>query len=275
MKINSYRDWYWHILLLFAVVIQLWPLLFMLSTSFKTMDQIFLSTLNPLPAKPVIDNYLYVLKNLPLIQYIVNTLLIASSITLAKIITSILAGFAFVYYEFSHKEKLFNTLLLTFFIPITVVMMPNYLLISKLGLLNTPWGVILPQLADGMGIFLMRQSMRNIPKPLLEAGRLENASPWVILTRIILPLIKSSVIAMGIVFFINSWNDYFWPLLILHDKPTYTLPLALQMFISAEGGSEWGIAMAVAMLTALPPLLLYLTCQRFIMNTFMQSGVKG
>lgn len=275
MKINNTRDWHWHILLLLAVLIQLWPLLFMLSTSFKTMDQIFQSTLNPIPTTPVLDNYLYVLKNLPLIQYILNTLVIASGITFAKILTSILAGFAFVYYDFSHREKFFNLLLLTFFIPITVIMMPNYILVSKLGLLNTSWGVMLPQLADGMGIFLMRQSIRNIPKPLLEAGRLENASSWVILTRIILPLIKPSVIAMGIVFFINSWNDYFWPLLVLHDKPTYTLPLALQMFISAEGGSEWGIAMAVAMLTSLPPLLLYLTCQRFIMNTFMQSGVKG
>ena len=275
MKISSNREWYWHLLLILAVLIQLWPLLFMFSTSFKTMDQIFISTLNPIPTMPVLDNYFYVLKNLPLTQYILNTLLIASGITLAKIITSILAGFAFVYYEFPHKEKIFNILLLTFFIPITVVMMPNYLLVSKLGLLNTPWGVMLPQLADGMGIFLMRQSMRNIPKPLLEAGRLENASPWVILTRIILPLIKPAVIAMGIVFFINAWNDYFWPLLILHDKATYTLPLALQMFISAEGGSEWGIAMAVAMLTCLPPLVLYLACQRFIINTFMQSGVKG
>lgn len=164
---------------------------------------------------------------------------------------------------------------MTFFIPITVVIMPNYLLISKLGLLNSAWGVMLPQFADGMGIFLMRQTIRGIPRPLLEAGRLDNAGPLTILTRIVLPLIKSSVIAMGIVFFINSWNEYFWPLLVLQDKGAYTLPLALQMFISAEGGSEWGVAMAVAMLTSLPPLILYLACQRYIINTFMQSGVKG
>ena len=155
------------------------------------------------------------------------------------------------------------------------MIMPNYLLIAKLGLINTPWGVILPQLADGMGIFLMRQTMRTIPRPLLEAACLEKASPWTILRRIVLPLIKPSVIAISIVFFINSWNEYFWPLLVLNEQPRYTLPLALQMFISAEGGSAWGVAMAVATLTSLPPLLLYLVCQRFIINTFMQSGVKG
>ena len=153
--------------------------------------------------------------------------------------------------------------------------MPNYLMMAKLDLLDSPWGVILPCLVDGMGVFLMRQTMRSIPKPLLEAAILDGAKPHQILWKVILPLIKPSVLAVSILFFINSWNEYFWPLLILQDKDNYTLPLALQMFISAEGGSEWGIAMAVATLTSLPPLLLYCFCQKFIINTFMQSGVKG
>ena len=95
------------------------------------------------------------------------------------------------------------------------------------------------------------------------------------MTKVILPLIKPALLANSILFFINSWNEYFWPLLILQDKDSYTLPLALQMFISAEGGSEWGIAMAVATLTSLPPLILYGFCQKFIISTFMSSGVKG
>ena len=188
---------------------------------------------------------------------------------------SLLAAFAFVYYNFKYKEAVFNGMLLTFFIPITVLIMPNYLLMSKLGLLDTPYGVMLPGLVDGMGIFLMRQTMRSIPKPLLEAAVLDGAKPHQVLFKVILPLIKPSVLAISILFFINSWNEYFWPLLILQDKANLTLPLALQMFISAEGGSEWGVAMAVATLTSLPPLVLYGFCQRFIINTFMQSGVKG
>ena len=275
MKINKKSSVLWHFLLIVVILIEVWPLLFMVSTSFKTMDQIFTATLNPFPAPFVLDNYLHVLETLPLLNYISNTFIIASVITLAKIGTSLLAAFAFVYYDFRHKEKIFNALLFTFFIPITVVIMPNYLLIAKLGLLNNPLGVILPQLMDGMGIFLMRQTMRGIPKPLIEAAKLENASAWLILHRIMLPLIKPAIFAMGIIFFIDSWNQYFWPLLILNDKANYTLPIALQMFISAEGGSEWGIAMTVATLTSLPPLFLYLLFQRFIMNSFIQSGVKG
>lgn len=274
MKINWRANWYWHLILLVAVFVCLWPLVFMLSTSFKNMDQIFQASLNPLPWPATLNNYFTVLKNFPFFTYINNTFFIAALVTLLKITTSIMAAFAFVYYEFKYKELVFNLMLLTFFIPITVMIMPNYLLLAKLDLLNNPWGVIITQMSDGMGIFLMRQSMRSIPKPLLEAAIMEGAGALQILSRIVLPLIKPSAIAVSIFFFINSWNEYFWPLLVLQDKAEYTLPLALQMFISAEGGSEWGIAMAVATLTSLPPLVLYFVCQRFILNTFMQSGVK-
>ena len=278
MKTNlaSWRDeWGYHLLLLIAVFLMLWPIVFMLSTSLKDLNQVFESTLNPLPFPPTFDNYTNVLENFPLLTYIWNTFYIAIIVTLSKALTSVLAAFGFVYYDFKYKETIFNGMLLTFFIPITVLVMPNYLLMAKQGLLDTPYGVMLPSLVDGMGVFLMRQTMRGIPKPLLEAAILDGATPWQILRKVVLPLIKPSVLAISILFFINSWNEYFWPLLILQDKSNLTLPLALQMFISAEGGSEWGVAMAVATLTSLPPLVLYGFCQKFIINTFMQAGVKG
>ena len=246
-KLASWQEeWGYHLLLLVAVFLMLWPIVFMLSTSLKDLNQVFESTF-----------------------------FIAIVVTMSKALTSVLAAFGFVYYDFKYKETIFNGMLLTFFIPITVLIMPNYLLMAKLGLLDTPYGVMLPSLVDGMGVFLMRQTMRGIPKPLLEAAILDGATPWQILRKVVLPLIKPSVLAISILFFINSWNEYFWPLLILQDKHNLTLPLALQMFISAEGGSEWGVAMAVATLTSLPPLVLYGFCQKFIINTFMQAGVKG
>ena len=275
MKTKLQNEWYWHAFLLIAVFLMLWPIVFMLSTSLKDLNQVFESTLNPLPCPPTLDNYTTVLNNFPLFTYIWNTFYIAIVVTASKAATSVLAAFAFVYYNFKYKETVFNGMLLTFFIPITVLIMPNYLMMAKLGLLDTPYGVMLPGLVDGMGIFLMRQTMRGIPKPLLEAAILDGAKPHQVLFKVILPLIKPSVLAISILFFINSWNEYFWPLLILQDKANLTLPLALQMFISAEGGSEWGIAMAVATLTSLPPFVLYGFCQKFIINTFMQSGVKG
>lgn len=275
MKTETRKELIWHVFLAVAIFLTLWPIVFMISTSFKDLSQVFESTLNPLPWPITFDNYTTVLGNFPLFTYIWNTFLIAAIVTISKTLTSILSAFAFVYYDFKYKESIFNGMLLTFFIPITVLVMPNYLMMSKLGLLNTPWGVALPCLVDGMGVFLMRQTMRCVPKALLEAAILDGAKPRQVLTKVILPLIKPALLANSILFFINSWNEYFWPLLILQDKDSYTLPLALQMFISAEGGSEWGIAMAVATLTSLPPLILYGFCQKFIINTFMSSGVKG
>lgn len=275
MKTDFKKQCLCHGLLLLAVLISLWPVIFMISASLKELNQIFESPLNPLPYPPTLANYTAVLERFPILQFIWNTFFIAFFVTAFKLGTSLLAGFAFVYYRFRGREILFNGMLMTFFIPITVLIMPNYLLMSHLGLLNTPYGVILNEVADGMGIFLMRQAMRSIPRALFEAAILEGADALQILRSVVFPLVRPSAIAIGIMFFINSWNEYFWPLLILKDKSEYTLSLALQMFISAEGGSEWGIAMAVAVLTSLPPLILYLFCQRFILNTFMQAGVKG
>ena len=131
-KMHSWRDeWQWHVFLLIAVFLMLWPIVFMLSTSLKDLNQVFESTLNPLPFPPTFDNYLYVLDNFPLFTYIWNTFYIAIVVTLSKALTSVLAAFAFVYYDFKYKETVFNSMLLTFFIPITVLIMPNYLMMSK------------------------------------------------------------------------------------------------------------------------------------------------
>ena len=133
---------------------------------FKGYGPDFPATLNPLPFPPTFDNYTTVLEDFPLLTYIYNTFIIAAGTTAMKVVTSILAAFAFIYYDFKYKETIFNSMLLTFFIPVTVLIMPNYLLMSKMDLLNHPLGVMLPAFADGMGIFLMRQTMRGIPKAL-------------------------------------------------------------------------------------------------------------
>lgn len=144
-----------------------------------------------------------------------------------------------------------------------------------MGLLDTPWGVILPQLADATGIFLMRQAMRTVPISLIEVARMDNAGHLRIMRDIVMPLIKPAIVSSGIMFFINSWNEFIWPNLILKSEEQFTLSLALQMFINGEGGTDVTVAMAVFVMTMMVPLVLYLIFQRFIINTYAASGIKG
>ena len=260
--------------------------MFALSNSFKTLQDAFNTIFESIPSHPTLENYRHVFEKLPFVQITLNTFLIAASVTAFKTITSLFAAYSFVYFDYKGKQFFYFIMLSTMFIPFTVTMIPNYLMISKLGLRDCIWGVALPQFADVLGIFLLRQAMRGIPKALIEAARMEGIGSLKIMRDIILPLVRPSILTTGIIFFINSWNEYVWPVLILKSKENYTLSLAtlenafssdlaLQMYISAEGGTEFTIAMAVSVITMIIPLALYLIFQRYIINTFAASGVKG
>ena len=265
----------WHLFLVVVVFLRLMPIVFAISNSFKTMQEAFNTVFQVIPLHPTLENYRHVFDKLPFVKITLNTFLIASTVTIFKTITGLLAAYAFVYFRFKGKGFLYFIMLSTLFIPFTVTMIPNYLLISKIGLRDRIWGVALPQLADVLGIFLLRQAMRGIPLALIEAARMENIRHMKIMRDIVIPLVRPSIISTGIIFFINSWNEYVWPVLILKSKENYTLSLALQMYISAEGGTEFTIAMAVSVLTMLIPLVLYIIFQRYIINTFAASGLKG
>jgi len=274
IKLNG-RQWGWHIFLCLLVMFLLAPIVYAISTSFKTLSDATNNVLSLIPEKFSVESYKSVLMRIPFIKITTNTFFIASSVTLFKIITSVLAAYSLVYFRFRGRNALYFILISTMFIPFTVTMIPNYLTIGKLGLLNSSWGVILPQLADALGIFLLRQSMRTIPRSLIEVCQLDNIGHLRIIKDIVVPLIKPSIISTGIIFFINSWNEYVWPVLILKTEEHFTLSLALQMFINAEGGTDVTVAMAISVMTMILPLALYIIFQRFIINTFTQSGIKG
>ncbi len=263
-----------HIVLIILVLITLFPIVFALSNSFKTLQESFNSVLSLVPKEFTLENYKYVFSRLPLFKIILNTFTIAFTVTAVKILTSILAAYSFVYVDFKEKNIIYFIFLTTMFIPFTVTMIPNYLIVSHLKLTDTIWGVMLPQFADVLGIFLLRQAMRTIPKSIIEVSKIDGINESKILKDIILPLIRPSVISTAIIFFINSWNEYVWPVLIISSQDNYTLSLALQMFISSEGGTEFPIAMAVSVITMIIPLILFLIFQRQIMSTFISSGVK-
>ncbi len=275
MKIKKDLQPGWHILLILIVFLMLTPIVFAVSNSFKTLQDAYNHVFQVIPSRPTLENYIHVFQTLPFLQITVNTFLIASTVTVFKTLTSVFAAYSLVYFDYRGKNTLYFLMLSTMFIPFTVTMIPNYLMISKIGLRDSIWGVALPQLADVLGIFLLRQSMRGIPKSLIEVARIDGIRHLKIMRDIVVPLVRPSMISTGIIFFINSWNEYVWPVLILKSKEHYTLSLALQMYISAEGGTDFTIAMAVSVMTMIIPLTLYIIFQRYIINTFAMSGVKG
>ena len=171
MKIKEMQPG-WHLLLLCAVFLILMPIVFAVSNSFKTMQDAFNTVFQIIPARPTVQNYIHVFSKLPFLRITMNTFLIAATVTVFKTVTSLFAAYSFVYFDFRGKGILYFIMLATMFIPFTVTMIPNYLMISKIGLSDKIWGVALPQLADVLGIFLLRQSMRGIPRALIEAARM-------------------------------------------------------------------------------------------------------
>ncbi len=273
MKINS-SEWKYHVLFIIIVLLLVYPLLFSLSTSFKTMSEAFSSS-SLIPQDPTLSAYDRVFTTIRFARILSNTFIIASLVTVFKLVTGLFAAYAFVFFDFKGKTLLYFLLISTIFIPFTVTMIPNYITLSDIGLVDSIYGVALPQLADATGIFLLRQYMKGIPLSLMEVAALENASHLSRLRTIVIPIIRPAILSIGIIFFINSWNEYVWPAIIIKSEINYTLSLALQMFVSSEGGTDVPVTMAVATLTMLLPLGLYAVCQKFIIGTFAQSGIKG
>jgi sn-glycerol 3-phosphate transport system permease protein len=275
MKIESrYPSVIWTWVFIVVVIIWLTPILFALGTSFRTLQDVYNNVLAIFPTSPTFENYSQLYEQLPLFKIILNNFTIATTVTILKLVTSFLAAYAFVYFSFKGKKPLYFLLITTIFIPFTVTMVPNYLMLSKVGLTDNTLGVILPQIADAAGIFLLTQVMRSIPYSLIESAKLDEIGHFRIMKDIVSPLIRPQITSVGIWFFVNSWNEFVWPSLILKSKESYTLPLALQMFISSEGGTNFAVAMAVSVITMSIPLLLYLIFQKYIIGTFTSSGIK-
>lgn len=268
------NEWLTHLILLIFVILMIFPIVFAISNSFKTMQESANNIMGIIPENPTLDSFKYVAERLPIKKIIGNSFFISTTVTIFKLVTSVLAAYGLVYFDFKGKNIIYFLMLMTMFIPFTVTMVPNYLIISKLGLADKLIGVALPQFADVAGIFLIRQAMRTIPKSLIEAAKMDNISDFHIMKDIVFPIVSPAVVSSGIMFYINSWNEFVWPTLILKSRDNFTLPLALQMFMSAEGGTDFPIAMAVSVITMSLPIVLYLIFQRYIIGTYASSGVK-
>lgn len=249
------------------------PLLLMVSGAFKPTAEILRVPPSLLPQAPTLDNFRTVLRQAPYLTWYRNSLVVASATTALCLATSAFGGYVFAKFEFPLKRPLFTLILATMMIPFPVLLIPNYLVANRLGLLNSLWALILPGVVSAFGIFLVRQFVAGIPSDLIEAARLDGASEWAIFGRIVVPLVRPALGALGVFTFLASWNDYLWPLVAINDLQKSTLPLALTYFNSTNA-TRYDLVLAAATMAVVPVLIVFLVFQRQIVKALVLAGMK-
>lgn len=261
-------------LLLALAVLSLAPLLWMLSVSFMQAGEAAHFPPPLLPAAPTLHNYHELFAKAGMGRYLFNSLLVASCVTLLSLLFNTMAGYAFAKLRFAGRERTFRMLLAALVVPAQVAMMPLFLLLKQMHLINTYAGVVVPGMAAIFGIFLVRQYARSIPDEMLEAARIDGAGELRIFLQMVLPALKPILVTLAIFSFLASWNDFMWPLIVLSDQDLQTLPVALAS-LSREHVQDNELMMAGSVVTTVPVLLLFLLLQRHYIQGLLLGSVKG
>ncbi|AZS13285.1 carbohydrate ABC transporter permease [Paenibacillus lutimineralis] len=260
-------------ILLVCAAIMLLPYLWMVLSSFKSNLEIISSATSFVPQNPTLDGYRAVFEEAPFLTWLLNSAITAVIITAATLFTSALAGYVFAKFTFPGKRLMFLLVLATMMIPFQVIMIPTYLIISKLGLINNLAAIIVPSLISSYGVFLAKQFIEDIPRDLLEAARIDGAGELRIMWRIVMPLILPMLSALGIFTFMAAWNNYLWPLIAINDMDRMTVPMALVFFNGAHQ-VNYNVVMSAAVLITLPVIIVFLIFQKQFIKGLTMTGMK-
>ncbi|MEM7759106.1 MAG: carbohydrate ABC transporter permease [Cyanobacteria bacterium P01_A01_bin.40] len=264
-----------YLLLCTIALLMLFPLLWLLGTSFKSpTEDIFTFPPQILPSQPTFDNFVTVWNTYPFGLYLYNSAIVALLAVGLNLLLCALAAYPLARLDFKGREFIFALVLATIMIPFQIVMIPLYIMAVNLGLRNTYLGIVLPNLTSAFGIFLLRQALKTVPQELEEAARIDGCSELGIWWNIMIPAIRPALFTLGIFVFIGSWSDFLWPLIVLDDPNYYTLPLAVAN-LADSFSLDWRLVAAGSIISIAPILLLFLFLQRYIVPTDVGSGVKG
>jgi multiple sugar transport system permease protein len=256
------------------MAVSLFPLLWMLSVSLMPAGAA--SALPPplVPDAPTLDNYRELFSRAGMLRYFANSLLLAAAVTLLSLVLNTMAGYAFAKLAFAGRERIFRLLIGALVIPGQVAMMPLFLMLKEMGLVNSYGGIVVPAMAGIFGIYLVRQYARTIPDELIEAARVDGAGELRIFAVVVVPLLRPVLASLAVFTFLGSWNDFMWPLIVLTDEELQTLPVALAS-LSREHVQDNELMMAGSVVTVLPVLVLFLLLQRHYIQGLLLGGVKG
>ena len=264
-----------HILLIIGSFFMILPFLWMIISSFKPNIDIISVDFKLFSPNWTLDNYRKVISDMPIERSYFNSIFIATVATISTVFSASAAGFLFSKLKFWGRDALFFLVLGSVMIPPQIVLIPLYLMISKLHLVNSYPGLIIPFLINAFGVFLMRQFIYGIPNELIEAARIDGASDWRIYFRVIIPLVKPAIAVVGILTFLWTYDEFLWPLVVVNKTEMMTLPLILGRYAMAEGGVVAGASMATTTLVLAPVLIVYVFFQRFFVKGISMTGMKG
>lgn len=259
-----------HIVLVVLAVFSIFPVYWMFATALRAPENALDLTLLPWPLS--FENFAYVWNTIPIAGMLLNTFGMALILAVAQLLIAVLAAYGFAMWDFVGRKALMFLFIGSWLVPFQVTMIPNYVLVSQLGLLGTVGGVVIPQLAGAFAVLLMVQHMRAFPRELIEASQLDGRSSWSTLWTVVVPNMKPALAALGIMAFISAWNEYLWPALIMRQGDAL-IQVGVRSFLTAEG-DNWGATMAAAGLACVPVLLIYVFLQRYVVDAFVRSGLK-
>jgi multiple sugar transport system permease protein len=262
-------------ILLLGTLVTLIPFILTILTSFKTSSEIIRIPPTFFPEDWSIESYrtIFTDPRVPLGKFYLNSLFVAAARVLTTLFTSALAGYIFAKYKFRGKNLIFGLILAQLMIPFQIIMIPSYLILARLHLVDSLWGLIVPSMVDAFGIFLMRQFVEGIPSELIDAARIDGATEFGIFWRVILPQLGTPLAALGIFNFMGTWNDYLWPLIVITTHEKRTLPLLLTWY-SSQHATRYDLTMAASVLVLVPILIVYVILQRRIVAGIAMTGFK-
>lgn len=250
------------------------PFLWMITTSLKARGALMSIPIEWIPKEPTLTAYVKVFSRFPFFRTIGNSLFISVTYTLITLLSASMAAFAFAKLDFPRADTLLKIFLATMMIPTQVTMIPLFVVMNKMQLINTYSSVILPSIFRPFAIFLLVQQMRTIPNDYLDAARIDGASTFRVYFRVALPLCRPTLATLSITTFMEAWNDYLWPLLMLTDKAKITLPIALST-LNGQYSTEYNVLMAGSLISMVPIILVYIFAQKYFENGMMAGGIKG
>lgn len=263
-----------YVILILLSILTIIPFAWMLSASVKLNKDVFAWPMQWIPAEPQWQNYVNIWTKIPLMKFISNTAILTVIVTLLQLLTSSFAAYAFAKLHFKGRNLLFLGYIATIAMPWQVYMVPQFLMMSGMGLNDKLLAMICLQAFSAFGVFLMKQFYDGIPDELCEAARIDGLSEYGIWRRIMLPLSKPSLATLTIFTFVNTWNDFLGPLLYLHTESKKTLQLGLRMFIG-QYSAEYGLIMAASVVALIPVLIVFLALQKYFVQGIASSGLKG